>query len=112
MLVAASADAATLTVNSAADDGTGTCMAAKCTLRDAVLGALTGDTITFSLPATSAITLTNGELLINRDLTINGPGAKLLTVQRSAANGTPAFRIFDIAVGIYATISGLTIANG
>jgi CSLREA domain-containing protein len=31
--------ATTLTVNSTADDGTGTCTASKCTLRDAILSA-------------------------------------------------------------------------
>ncbi len=113
LLLAASADGATLTVNSIADDGTGTCTVSKCTLRDAIASAsaVSSDTITFSLPANSTITLTSDELLINKNLIINGPGANLLTVQRSTAPGTPAFRIFNIASGI-TTISGLTIANG
>jgi CSLREA domain-containing protein len=112
LLLAASVEAATLTVNSTADDGTGTCTASKCTLRDAILNAGNFDTITFSLPANSAINLTNGELPINSGLTINGPGANLLTVQRSTASGTPQFRIFNIASNASATISGLTISNG
>ncbi len=106
------AHAGTLTVNSTADDGTGTCTTSGCTLRDATLTAVSGDTITFSLPANSAITLTSGELLINKDLTINGPGADLLTVQRSSASGTAASRIFEIAANRNVTISGLTISNG
>jgi hypothetical protein len=71
------------------------------------------DTITFSLPAQSAITLTNGQLLIERNgMKIAGPGANLLTIQRSPASGP--FRIFNISssVTITVTISGLTIANG
>jgi CSLREA domain-containing protein len=105
--------ATTLTVNSTADDGTGTCTASKCTLRDAILSAASGDTITFSLPANSTITLTSGELLINKNLTINGPGANLLTVQRSTTSGIPDFRIFHIAADSFnVTISGLTISNG
>lgn len=111
-LLAASADATTLTVNSTGDDGTGTCTLSKCTLRDAVLSTATADTINFSLPANSAITLTNGELLINKNLTISGPGARLLTVQRSAASGTPQFRIFEILATFSATISGMTMVNG
>ena len=110
LLVMTSAGAATLTVNSTVDDGTGTCTASKCTLRDAILSAVAGDTITFSLSANGTITLTNGELLIDKYLVINGPGANLLTVQRSAAPGTPNFRIFNIPAS--PTIFGLTIANG
>jgi len=115
-VLAVSADATTLIVNSTADDGTGMCTTSKCTLRDAVVSALPGDTILFSLSANSVITLTNGELVIDKDnITINGPGANLLTVQRTTANGAPTFRIFNTAAngnppGI--TISGLTITNG
>src|SRR5947207_1887296 len=109
--VLASAQAATLTVNSAADAG-GTCPGADCTLRQAISVATSGDTINFAAGLTT-ITLTSAELLINKNLTISGPGANLLSVQRSAASGTPDFRIFDIAsASINATFSGLKIANG
>ena len=103
----ASAEASTITVTSAGDSGPGT-------LRQAILSAAGGDTINFSLPlGTAAITLTSDELVITKNLAINGPGANLLTVQRSNAGGTPDFRIFHIAAGnINATISGLTISNG
>lgn len=104
--------AATLTVNSLADDGNGTCTAAKCTLRDAILGTSAGDTVGFSLPASSTITLTNGQLLIDKNMTISGPGPGALSVRRSSAAGTPSFRIFNIAASATATLSGLTIANG
>ena len=107
LLVAVSADAATITVTSTADAGGG-CPGASCTLRQAIAIAASGDTINFSLPANSAITLTSGELLINKNLTISGPGADLVSVQRSAGN----FRIFEIASGSQVTISGLTMANG
>jgi CSLREA domain-containing protein len=110
--LAVSANAAGLTVNSSADDGTGTCTASKCTLRDAVLTAVSGTVITFSLPAASTIALTNGQLVIDKDLTINGPGAKLLMVQRSTASGTPSFGIFSIVGVSTVPISGLTIARG
>ena len=100
-----------LTVTSSADSG-GTCPGADCTLRQAILVASSGDTINFSAGITT-ITLTSTELLINKNLTITGPGANLLSIQRSAAGGTPNFRIFDIAsASINTTLSGLTIANG
>ena len=87
--------AATLTVTSPADAG-GTCPGANCTLRQAIATAAPNDTINFSLPANSTIALTSAELLINKNLTISGPGANLLTVQRSTAFATPLFRIFSI----------------
>lgn len=83
LFAAAPAHAATLTVRSGADAG-GTCPGADCTLRQAIVTLAPGDTINFSLPVnTTAITLTSGVLLINKSLTITGPGANLLSVQRS-----------------------------
>lgn len=101
--------AATITVKSTADAG-GPCSGPDCTLREAIATAVSGGTINFSLPAGSTITLTSGQLLINKNLTINGPGANLLTVQRGAAAGNS--RIFNINSNFNVTISGLTIANG
>jgi Right handed beta helix region len=99
--------AATITVTSAGDSGAGT-------LRQAIVDANSGDTINFSLPSgTAAIILTSDRLVISKNLTITGPGAKLLSVVRGRAQGQPFFhfRIFDIEVG-QVTISGLTIVNG
>ena len=100
------AQAATLTVTSPNDSGPGT-------LRQATLAAASGDTINFSAGITT-VNLTSAELLINKNLTINGPGANLLTVQRST--GAPNFRIFNISIAPpfnpNVTISGITIANG
>src|SRR5207249_5230214 len=45
------------------------------------------------------------------DLTILGPGASYLTVQRSTETNTPDFRIFSVQSG-KVTISGLTVSNG
>ena len=102
LLSAVAAPAATLTVTSASDSGAGT-------LRQAILTASPGDTINFAAGITT-INLTSGELLIDKNLTINGPGANLLTVQRSSA---AFFRIFNISsANITATISGLKIAGG
>jgi hypothetical protein len=109
-LAAVPAQAATITVKSSADAG-GTCPGATCTLRQAIATAASGDTINFAAGITT-ITLTSGQLFTNnKNLTISGPGANLLSVQRSAAGGTPNFRIFNIDANTV-TISSLTIANG
>lgn len=99
--------AATLVVTTTADSGAGS-------LRDTIAAASAGDTIQFdTMLKGQTITLTSAELLINKNLTIDGPGADQLTVHRSTANGTPAFRIFEIDNNSTAvTIAGLTIANG
>jgi hypothetical protein len=105
LLNVAVADGATLTVFSPADSGAGT-------LRQAILDASPGDTINFAINFSSfphQVGLTSDELLINKNLTINGPGADKLTV--GGFNG--AFGIFRIApASVTATISGLTINGG
>ena len=90
------------TVTNTSDNGPGT-------LRKAIADALPGETIGFSI--NGPIILTNGELLINKNLTISGPGSGSLTIQRSTASRTTDFRIFNIQSGIV-TISGLTVSNG
>ena len=75
-------------------------------LRCAIASAFTGDTITFAPNVGPQINLTSGELLIQKDLTIQGPGAKVLTV-----SGSSLSRVFRVN-GAQVTMSGLTIANG
>jgi hypothetical protein len=58
-------------------------------------------------PQGSTITLTSGPLTITGNLTINGPGAKFLTV-----SGNHASRVFEITASATASIAGLTVANG
>ncbi len=92
-------------VNDNGDGGTGT-------LRFVIANVCNGSNITFADNVRGAINLTSGELAINKSLTISGPGPNLLGVQRSAAAGTPNFRVFNIAAGVNTSISGLTVANG
>jgi hypothetical protein len=92
-------------VRSTADSG-GTCPNASCTLRQAIATAVAGDSISFNLPNPSTIALTSGELVINKNLTINGPGANKLTV-----SGNDTSRVFNVTSGIV-SISDLTIADG
>ena len=94
-LLAGSAKAALLTVKSGADSG-GTCPGATCTLRQAIATANAGDYDQLRRGPTTKIDLTShDELKIAKDLTISGPGANVLSVQRSAAAGTPTFPHFQ-----------------
>src|ERR1043166_5275074 len=70
--------AATLSVTNSADSGAGT-------FRAAVAGAGNNDTITFDLSAPAKITLTSGQLIISKSLTILGPGPAALAFD---GNGT------------------------
>ena len=90
--------AATITVTNLNDSGPGS-------LRQALADANDGDTIDFAV--TGTITLITGELVVNADLMIDGPGADQL-----ALNGNAASRIFHISPGRTVTISGLTVMNG
>src|SRR2546421_1174881 len=120
-------EAATIVVNSTADvannsDG-------FCTLREAITaannnaasGAVAGECVAGSNSGSDTIDLTGVSGTINltialpnlsSDLTINGPGAGSLTIRRSAAGGTPSFRIFTIDSNRTVSISGLTASNG
>src|SRR5437899_10007857 len=99
--VAIPAHADTIVVTNTNDSGPGS-------LRQALADVNDGDTITFAV--TGAISLTSGELVINKNITISGPGADVLAVSR-AANVAP-FRIFHVMLGHIVIIEGLTISNG
>jgi CSLREA domain-containing protein len=93
-------------VNSLADDWDGTCTEESCTLRDAVEYAVEGAEITFSV--TGIIALEYGTLIIDKDLTITGPGAASLTV---AVQGTGDVAVFAVEA-VTVSISGVTITGG
>ena len=93
--------ATTLTVTSTGDDPNDT-----TTLRGAITVAASGDTIDLS-SVTGTITLTNGQLFISPNLTIEGPGASKLAI-----SGNNLSRVFDIGADAIVAISGLAIENG
>ena len=64
---------AILMVTNTADSGPGS-------LRQALLDTPAGGTVDFRPGLTGTITLTSGELAINKNLTIAGPGAEVVTV--------------------------------
>jgi hypothetical protein len=74
-------------------------------LRNALSIANDGDTID-ATGVSGTILLTSGGLLINRSVTINGPGAANLAV-----NGNATFTVFN-NLALNVTISGFTITNG
>ncbi|MBK6589387.1 MAG: Ig-like domain repeat protein [Acidobacteria bacterium] len=87
-------------VTTNADSGAGS-------LRQAVIDACPGNTITFQA-GVSPVTLTTGQIVINKNLTIDGgTGA---TVTRSAV--APNFRIFQVNGGTTVELRRLTISNG
>jgi hypothetical protein len=65
------------------------------------------DTINFSV--TGTINLGSALPKLTRSVSIQGPGADLLTVRRDSGGN---YRIFTVNAGLTASISGLTIANG
>lgn len=88
----------TVYVTSTNDAGSGS-------LRQAINDAASGDTLVLSVQG--VVTLTNGELLIAKNLTLKGPGAGGLAI-----NGNGGSRVFHITNGVTVTLSGLTITNG
>jgi hypothetical protein len=60
---------------------------------------------------TSPITLTSGQLVINKNLTIQGPGANLLNVHSVGFVQGEVRRVIFVG-NVAAAISGLTISGG
>lgn len=87
------------------------CTDAECTLREAIAFASTGATITFSpnldVWYPSGIILGQGELVIDKDLTIVGPGTSLLSI-----TGNHSSRVLAVTTGATVSISGLTLRDG
>ncbi|MEP7341593.1 MAG: choice-of-anchor Q domain-containing protein [Acidobacteriota bacterium] len=97
-------DTPSLIVQNINDSGTNS-------LRQVIADAPAGSTVMFSptvFNVTRTITLTSDQLLINKNLTINGPGANLLTI--SGNNNNRVLRVQGS--GLNVTINDLTISNG
>jgi CSLREA domain-containing protein len=106
-LAVQAAPQAALTVTKTADTNDGVCDA-DCSLREALAAAGNNDLIIFA-PALegSTFSLSNGELAVERSLSIIGPGADRLSI--SGSNQT---RVFYLAVGTTVTIADLSIQDG
>jgi len=93
------AHATTILVSNTNDNGPGS-------LRQALVDANDGDTID-ATGISGVITLTTGELLVDKSVTIEGAGADLLAIDGNATS-----HVFQIDSGETVAISGLTIRNG
>jgi CSLREA domain-containing protein len=101
-------------VNSLADPGNGICNLTQCTLREAInnpqsteisfASGLAGGTITLARPG-----LGGGTLVIEKNLTIIGPSARIIIRRRST---DPEFRIFQIGSAATVKLTNLRIQNG
>jgi CSLREA domain-containing protein len=100
--------ASTLIVNKTEDTADGVCDA-DCSLREAVVAAMPGDTIVFSslFLSSQTITLTMGQIAITKDLAITGPGINYLSI-----SGNNAGRIFDISGGVVVSMSLMRLRDG
>ena len=98
--ISPSTGATTITVLNNNDNGSGS-------LRQAVASAGSGDSIVFAPAVTGTIALTGGELDVNQNLTVTGPGAATLAI-----SGSTNSRVFNIGSNVTVTISSLTICNG
>jgi hypothetical protein len=90
-------------VTTNADDGAGS-------LRRVIAGAEAGDVIGFDTDGafgTPQTIVLAGQLVLERDVTIEGPGAAGLTV-----SGDSAVRVFKVVDGADVTVRNLTIADG
>jgi CSLREA domain-containing protein len=120
MVAAQVSPAATITVNTTADNLTGG--DGQCTLREALAnvnaaadttggdcpaGTGTGDTVTFTFTRRAGIRLSMGQLTISRDVQIVGPPGKALYV-----NAAGKSRVLTIAGGATAAISDVTLERG
>ncbi len=93
--------AGTFTVTNGNDDGPGS-------LRAVIATAPPTSTIVFDV--TGTISLLSG-LVINKDLTIIGPGSGLLTIARSSS-ATGEFSLIKVTTGTNVQITGLTVFGG
>lgn len=109
LFVAITAQSATFTVTKIADTNDNVCDA-DCSLREAIFAATSDDSIDFAAPifySAQTITLTLGQLGIDKNLTINGRGSSL-----TAISGNNASRVFQVGSTGNLTVNNLTVTGG
>ncbi|MCI0567478.1 MAG: hypothetical protein L0Z52_04690, partial [Acidobacteria bacterium] len=106
--LASSVQAATITVTSPADDGTGS-------LRQAIATAVSGDEISFDpTMAGVPVQLTSGQIVIDKDLTITGLGRNATSIVIAALppqDYPNRNRILNIVPGVSVGIDSLTLSD-
>jgi hypothetical protein len=112
-----------ITVNTLIDEADGSLVDGDVSLRDAIALAPPGETIDFAPVLTSdgpaTIALMHGQLLIEKNLTVHGPGAALLTIDASKNDPTPTQNKGDgsrvlqvLGAGIDVELVGMTLTGG
>lgn len=96
LALAGTTQAAVLTVTQGGDSGAGS-------LRAALASAAAGDTIVFG-PGVTTVTLTGGELVINRSVTVKGPGVTVTAGYRH--------RVLRVEAQTLVRLEGLTVTGG
>ena len=100
-------ESVTLTVNTVIDTTDGRCPPA-CSLRGAIAVANPGDIIDIPF---GDYYLTQGQLVIDKDLTLDGAHSSRTIIQAAPSSGTTPFRVLKIASG-HVAIEGVTIRDG
>lgn len=100
-LMAASGQAATLTVTNKNNSGAGS-------LRQTIIDASPGDTIVFAAGMNGAILLNTTDLIIDKNLNIAGPGANVLRLEMRLSSQR---RVVRVTAGTV-SISGLSLTGG
>lgn len=99
------------TVDITGDENDAACAPGDCSLREAIAAAGDGDTILFALPGsppwTIALNSALGQIQIDDDLTVVGPGAGSLTI-----SGGDARRIFTVSASASVHLSGVRLFDG
>ncbi|MBD2075838.1 FG-GAP repeat protein [Phormidium sp. FACHB-592] len=93
-------------VDTLVDENDGNFSPGDVSLRELIEGSIAGTTITFAPELQGTITL-NSQLLINKNLTIDGTGADRIRI-----SGNNTSRVFEIANGATVNLEGLTIRDG
>jgi uncharacterized repeat protein (TIGR01451 family)/CSLREA domain-containing protein len=97
------------TVNSPADPGDGVCDQSECTLREAIATAASGDEISFASGLQGTLQLTS-ELIIQKDLTVNGDGR--ITLDAQGNSRVMQVGAASVASPITVELNGLALTNG
>jgi hypothetical protein len=100
----------TYVVDNLGDSGAGSGLAGD--LRYCINQAADGDAITFGVTGTIQLGEFLGSLDLAHNISIEGPGADLLTISGLGYSADYPFRVFTVLQGATVSISGLTITNG
>ncbi|MFN8526899.1 MAG: CSLREA domain-containing protein [Chloroflexota bacterium] len=106
----------TFVVTKLTDTDSERCLPSDCSLREALQSTISGDIVRFAPGLVGTIALARGPLILQHDVTIEGPGPGALTLDGGARS-----RLINVGMNtsdhiinpaVVAAVSGLTLANG